>query len=408
MSDQLQQILHDAQRLKALVQSQLLDSPSEEPFDRLTRLAATILNARISLVSLVETDRQFFKSQIGLPEPWATQRETPISHSFCKHVVASGKPLIIEDSRQHPVVHDNPAIEELNVTSYLGIPLHNSEGQQLGSFCVIDTETRVWTESDAETMKALAEMVMTEIRLREEITAKEDALCELQSRNEELDAFAHTVSHNLKNPISAIIGWASLSAKYSEQMSLPELMDIIKQMEDTASNANDIINALLLLAGVSRTKPSEYGELNMFNILDDALSHLQIQITESSASIKIHDANTFPQCIGNRQWIEEVWKNYISNAIKYGGTPPKIEIGAEQLDNQVARYWVKDNGMGLLPEEQSNLFIPFNRLPHTAQQEGHGLGLSIVQKIIEKLGGEVAVTSRVGEGSTFSFTLPTR
>ncbi len=407
MSDQLQQILHDPQRLKALVQSQLLDSPSEEPFDRLTRLAATILNARISLVSLVETERQFFKSQIGLPEPLATQRETPISHSFCKHVVASGKPLIIEDSRQHLMVHDNPAIEELNVVSYLGIPLHNSEGQQLGSFCVIDTETRVWTESDTNTMEALAELVMTEIKLREEITAKENALRELKSRNEELDAFAHTVSHNLKNPISAIIGWASLSTKYSDQMSLPELMDSIKQMEDTASTANDIINALLLLAGVSRSKPSEYSELNMFNILDDALSHLQMEITGSSAIIKIHDPNKFPQCLGNRQWVEEVWKNYISNAIKYGGTPPKIEIGAEQLDNQVARYWVQDNGMGLLPEEQSNLFIPFNRLPQTSQQEGHGLGLSIVQKIIEKLGGKVDVTSVIEEGSIFSFTLPT-
>jgi len=407
MSDQLQQIIHDTQRLEALYRSQLLDSPSEEPYDRLTKLAATILKAPISLVSLIETERQFFKSQIGLPEPLATEREGPISHSFCKHVVASGKPLIVGDSRQHPVVQDNPAITDLNVISYLGIPLHNSEGQQLGSFCVIDTETRIWTESDTDTMKALAELVMTEIRLRAEVIAKEDAMHELQTRNEELDAFAHTVSHNLKNPISAIIGWASLSAKYSERMSMPELLDTITQIEGIADSANNIINALLLLAGVSRSSLSEYSELNMFNIIDDALSHLQIEITESSAIIKIHDPNTFPQCVGNRQWIEEVWKNYISNAIKYGGTPPNIEIGAEQVDSQFARYWVKDNGKGLHPEEQSKLFIPFTRLPQTAQLEGHGLGLSIVQKIIEKLGGEVGVTSVIGEGSIFSFTLPT-
>ena len=97
----------------------------------------------------------------------------------------------------------------------------------------------------------------------------------------------------------------------------------------------------------------------------------------------------------------------ISNAVKYGGNPPTIEIGAEQLDDKHARYWIKDNGKGLLPAQQSKLFIPFNRLPQTSQLEGHGLGLSIVQKIIEKLGGEVGVTSIVGEGSTFNFTLPT-
>jgi len=406
MSGLLQQILDNPARLAALRQLQLLDSPPEESFDRLTSLAATILKAPLSLVSLVESERQFFKSQVGLPEPLASHRETPISHSFCKHVVASGKPLIIDDSRLHSLVQENPAVNELNVVSYLGIPLKSPDGHQLGSFCVIDNEARVWTESDTEIMKSLAEFVMTEIKLRLEVMAKEDALRELQTQNQELDAFAHTVSHNLKNPISAILGWTSLSIKYSDRMSSFEQIDAIKKIGDISSKANDIINALLLLAGVNRSNLAEYSELNMFNIIDDALSRLEIDITDSGAILNIQDPKTFPSCVGNRQWIEEVWMNYISNAIKYGGEPPQIEIGAEQLNDKFVRYWIKDNGKGLIPTEQDRLFIPFNRLAETSNVEGHGLGLSIVERIVEKLGGEVGVTSVVGEGSTFSFTLP--
>ncbi|NIP78146.1 MAG: GAF domain-containing protein [Gemmatimonadetes bacterium] len=133
--------IDDPDRLAALRRTLLLDSPQEPSFDRLTELASLILDAPVALVSLVDADRQFFKSCIGLPEPWAGERETPLSHSFCKHVVATGDPLIIDDARDHPLVRDNPAIEALNVIAYAGIPL-TLDGQPLGSFCVIDGEPR--------------------------------------------------------------------------------------------------------------------------------------------------------------------------------------------------------------------------------------------------------------------------
>jgi two-component system sensor histidine kinase/response regulator len=102
-----------------------------------------------------------------------------------------------------------------------------------------------------------------------------------------------------------------------------------------------------------------------------------------------------------------VWANYISNAIKYGGRPPHIELGATAQDDGMVRFWVRDNGAGLTPEEQTRLFIPFTRLDQV-QVKGHGLGLSIVRRIVGKLGGQVGVESQVGQGSVFSFTLPGR
>ena len=125
----------DPARLEKLQQLALLDTPAEEAFDRLTRLAALLIEAPVALVSLVDDKRQFFKSCVGLPSPWSQSRQTPLSHSFCQHAVRSGEPLIIEDARSHPLVRENLAIRDLNVIAYAGIPLVTSDGFVLGSFC---------------------------------------------------------------------------------------------------------------------------------------------------------------------------------------------------------------------------------------------------------------------------------
>ncbi len=167
--------VHDAARLAALHRLHLLDSPAEAAFDRLTRLAARLIHAPVALVCLVEDDRQFFKSCVGVAEPWASQRETPLSHSFCQHIVASREPLIVADARAHPLLHDNPAISELDVIAYAGIPLLTSDGHVLGSFCVIDSQPREWTADEFATLGDLAASVMTEIELRGDIIERKRA-----------------------------------------------------------------------------------------------------------------------------------------------------------------------------------------------------------------------------------------
>jgi two-component system sensor histidine kinase/response regulator len=113
----------------------------------------------------------------------------------------------------------------------------------------------------------------------------------------------------------------------------------------------------------------------------------------------------WPGASGYGPWVEEVWVNYLSNAIKYGGKPPHVELGAELQTNNMVCFWVRDNGPGIPPEARARLFTPFTRLDQVRTQ-GHGLGLSIVRRIVEKLGGQVGVTSASGQGSAFSFTLP--
>jgi PAS domain S-box-containing protein len=170
-----QNLLTRPDRLAALRRTALLDTPPEEAFDRLTRMAARLLGTPVSLISLVADDHQFFKSATGLPEPWASQRTVPISFSFCGGVVATGEPLVLEDARRHPLLRHNPVIRELGWVSYAGVPLVTREGQVIGSFCVIDKTPRLWSERDIALLKDLAASVVTEIELRTQIAERHSA-----------------------------------------------------------------------------------------------------------------------------------------------------------------------------------------------------------------------------------------
>jgi signal transduction histidine kinase len=230
---------------------------------------------------------------------------------------------------------------------------------------------------------------------------------QLQERNEELDAFSHTVAHDLKNPLGSIMGFAEFLFDDYSELSKKEILKYISIILNSSNKMHQIINSLLLLASV-RTEEIQVEELDMQHIVKESLSRLAQMIEKSGAEIKLTDV--WPIAVGYTPWIEEVWTNYLNNAIKYGGTPPHIEIGTDigkskKIPEGMARFWIQDNGPGISAENQKLLFKKFERLDQ-AKTEGHGLGLSIVRRIIEKLGGEVGVESEQGKGSLFYFTLP--
>ena len=165
MQDELADAIANQARLEALRRTALLDSAPEETFDRLTRMATVVLRAPVALVTLLDGHRHFFKSQCGLPEPFATTRETPLTHSFCKHVVGSCEPLVVPDVRTHPLFRSRPVVEG-SVISYAGVPLLTSEGYALGTFCVLDWRPREWTGEEIGILRGLAASTMSEIDLR--------------------------------------------------------------------------------------------------------------------------------------------------------------------------------------------------------------------------------------------------
>jgi len=220
------------QRLSALYQTDLMDSSPEERFDRLTRLVARSLSVPVALVSLVDTKRQFFKSTYGLPEPWKTERETPLTHSFCQHVVARAAPLIIEDATLDPLVCDNLAITDLNVRAYLGIPLISCDGHVLGSLCAIDSMPHQWTMQEQEILADFAKLVEEQIAMRKRVE-------ELAKFDEQRSLIQGELAHRIKNIFSVISSLLLISSR--TETDLNSFVLSVTGRIQALSKANDFI-----------------------------------------------------------------------------------------------------------------------------------------------------------------------
>jgi signal transduction histidine kinase len=226
---------------------------------------------------------------------------------------------------------------------------------------------------------------------------------ELQARNEDLDAFARTVAHDLKTPLFSITICSNLLEEDQTLSFNEDQQELLDNITETAFTMNNIVDELLLLAEVRKVEV-QVEPLDMTLLVSGVIKRLAHLLQECQGEVVSPD--TWPVVLGHGPWVEEVWVNYISNAIKYGGRPPRIELGAAQLEDRV-RFWVKDNGLGLAPQDQAQLFNSFTQL-RQVRVTGHGLGLSIVKRIVDKLNGEVGVESEgvPGQGSLFFFTLP--
>jgi signal transduction histidine kinase len=265
-------------------------------------------------------------------------------------------------------------------------------------------ETEIYQLKNVALQQEIHERRQVEEALRITNQQLQESIVEGEQLIADLNAFDYMVAHDLKTPLtnlilSSEILWDKVSGTVDPDIT--SFLDIIRQM---ATKMNLIITELLVLASV-RQQQIIPEALDMAMIVEQAETRVKHMIAETNA--EIIKPSTWPNALGYAQWVEEVWANYINNAIKYGGTPPRIELGAEQQSDGSVRYWVHDNGDGLSQEAIAQLFTAFTRLDKV-RATGHGLGLSIVKRIVEKLNGTVDIQSEgaPGRGSIFSFTLP--
>ena len=241
---------------------------------------------------------------------------------------------------------------------------------------------------------AFDDLQCSQFRLHEHVAA-------LRARNKELEDYASTVAHDLKEPLAAMILTANLITRIPD-LPFEELQEYLQKIRSTAYQMNTIINSLLLFAKVSRAEaPVE--RVDMAWVVKNVRDRLSHMINEHHARLDLPES--WPEAFGYAPWLEEVWANYISNALKHGGQPPRVELGASTQSDGMIRFWTRDNGPGLPPEAQARLFTPFSQINPMSTQ-GQGLGLSIVLRIVEKLGGQVGLESEAGQGNLFFFTLP--
>ncbi|MCB0093301.1 MAG: HAMP domain-containing histidine kinase [Caldilineaceae bacterium] len=318
--------------------------------------------------------------------------------------------IVVEETTPHE--HGLALLTALHHTGalpiYVGVPecpacVEETFKQGAGDFLVKD--------SDGFYLAKLPQIVQRQAHFHAMLMERTHQIETLTAQNlklaqqvDDLMAFSDSVAHDLKNPITHFLSYADFLRE--NHASLPEAeidahMDIILRQ---SRKMHEIIDVLLLLARVRQVNDLEISKLNMRAIINDALERLAPEIQEADARIKIPER--LPDVLGYAPWVESVWVNYLSNGIKYGGTPPTLHVGAAAENKQQVRFWVADSGDGISAEEQERLFRPFPRIRQPKEKRGHGLGLSIVKRIVEQLDGRVGVKSAPGEGAHFYFTLP--
>lgn len=400
--------LNDPDRLAALRASGLLDSPPELAFDSLTKLATTALRVPVALVSLVDADRQFFKSQQGLPEPWATQRQTPLSHSFCQHVVHRGEPLLIADARLDATVCDNLAVRDLNVVAYAGVPLRDRDGRVLGSLCAIDGKERDWSPADVRLLEALAEQASAEIVLRQQFNELTQRYSAHQAADETRRALNRLDVHDLRTPLSAVVlgldlieRIGSLDPRQSATVSLCK------------RNGRAMLAMIDSLLDINNVDLQGKAALRLQEIAADSLVAAAIEQAQPLASEKgmviTHaiDPALVKLCI-DADKMGRVLVNLLANAVKFtprGGKVHLSAVSSEQDGQAVARFEVRDNGIGVAePERIFKEGVFLDRFAVTRRSTG--LGLSFCKRIVEAHGGQIWLEQPKGPGSVFICTVP--
>lgn len=461
---------NESQRQQALEQYNLLDTLPEQAFDDITTLAAHVCNTPIALVSLVDRDRQWFKSKVGIDAD-----ETPRDQAFCAHAILDpNQVLVVPNAEADPRFADNPLVTGgPQIRFYAGAPLQTPDGQAIGTLCAIDDQPRELTEEQVQGLQALSRQVVAQMELRRNVVQLSQTLNRLQrtqasliqaEKMSALGQFVAGIAHEINNPVSFILGNLPHAQTYTEELlellahyqkiypnPEPELAEFLKQV-DISYIAEDFISLLKSMkSGASRIEKI-VTSLRTFSHLDEAeikpvhlrehldnaiaLSHAKLQQTLTGCDIKITKSYAdLPPIVCNISQLNQVFINIIGNAIdaiderigqnqrgdrspemteeiteEMTNYRPEIQIRLNTTQDAEERGFVtieiQDNGIGIESQMQDKIFEPF----YTSKPVGQGTGLGLTSSydiVVEQHRGKLQLDSTPGQGSCFSIWIPT-
>ncbi len=387
---------NEQQRLSAVREYDLLDTLPERDFDNITTLTASICEVPISLVTLLDVDRNFLKSHYGVPF-----NESPRDISFCGHAILSDAEIfIVEDARKDPRFQDNPLVAEHNAVFYAGVPLVNPDGFALGTLCIFDTKPRQLTEIQKNALSALAYQVTNLMEERKRNKQLENLEKELRIKNEELKNFAGVISHDMKMPLANMIVTSDiLKSKYSEKLD-EQGKKYLSYLKKSSFTLSDYISGLLAHYESDKIAFNENEQFDVHHLLEEIVDLLNIDV---DCEINLPEQNIEISC--NRAALEQILLNLIGNSIKYNDKEKiVIDIDCHEADG-LYHFSLTDNGMGIPEDKQEEIFNLFSTVGNVDRNgnKGHGIGLSTVQKLVTGMGGDIKVHSELGKGTTFSF-----
>jgi signal transduction histidine kinase/ActR/RegA family two-component response regulator len=384
----------EAERLAALRAYQVLDTEPEAGFDDLTALAAEVAATPIALVSLIDTDRQWFKSRLGL-----AACETGRDIAFCSHAILDDAPMIVPETHADARFHDNPLVTgEPHIRAYAGIPLRVPAGRRVGTLCVIDTRPRAFSPQQIASLQRLARQVVAQLELRR---ARDEALAAARAKSE----FLANMSHEIRTPLNGVIGMASLLVDSNLSAAQREMAETLNECGDhLLAVVNDVLDLSALEAGRCTLEAQPF---DAARLVRRAAAMFESAADAKGVALRIAVEPRFAaERRGDPTRLRQVLLNLIGNAVKFTERGA-VDVGMDG-DASGLTLRVRDTGIGMEEATIGRLFQPFEQGHAGIARRfgGTGLGLAISARLVALMGGRIEVDSRAGAGSCFTVWLP--
>jgi len=387
-------------RLRHVKSYSILDTLPESDYDNLTAIAAEICDTPISLVSILDDKRQWFKSHHGIEV-----KETPKKYAFCAHAILDPNDImVVPDARNDKRFQDNPLVTgDPYVIFYAGVPLQGENGLPLGTLCVIDNKPKQLNEQQITALKALSRQTMNLLELRKKSLELEATLKKLEDRNQDLEKFAFIAAHDIKSPLNNISEIVDILIKNHRSEMNPEAIQLLNFVDGAADNLRNLVEGLLQYSRSENTLRENVSEINLKAFIREVINLLNVRET---CHLKLNIE--LEKIVINKTALEQILINLLNNSIKYNDKEiTKIEIGALDHDGQY-QFYIKDNGPGIPPAFQEHIFEIFKvfTLKDKYGKPGNGIGLATVKKMVQSMDGKVWVESQPHHGAQFNFTIP--
>lgn len=388
-----QETTDEADRLAKLQSYRVLDTSPEKLFDDITHIASHICGTPISLVSLVDADRQWFKSKKGLDV-----EQTSRSVAFCAHAIHSDELLYVPDATKDERFHDNPLVTESpNLMFYAGAPIVTPEGHKVGTLCVLDNKPNELSIEQRSILTRLSNQVSSNLELRLNIE-------KLNNANDELAQFAYRTSHDLKSPITTSLRLLEYLDIDIDDGNFDEAKLNVSRVRGIMLRLDSLVQDILSLVR-AESDPTEEKLLNVAEIVENVVNGLERLAHEHGCEIITSIDKSIDVRI-QRGRLTQIIENLISNGIKYSDrstTNSYVKIGVSKTDSELT-ISIRDNGVGIPEKFHDDIYKAFTRF-HPESSFGSGLGMSIVKKHIDYLNGKVEFSSSAS-GTSYEIVIP--
>ncbi len=404
---------NERERLAALRDLEVLDTAAEPQFDALVDAASTIAGTPISLVSLVDESRQWFKAGVGLGDVRQTDRDA----AFCAHTILDDGVTEVQDTLQDERFAENPlVVGDPKIRFYCGVPIRLESGVRVGSLCVIDRIPRTMSESQLTSLRHLAiaaasalegrKATIELLRRTKQLQVSEAELAGanlgLSQANEDLRSFVRVASHDLKSPLLTVSRLAEWAVESIEEGDPAAACDHLELLTQRVGRMDRLLSDLREYATLGRTAAATE------SVDTWSLAERSFQWHEGSQSARLELAGERSTISTQVAPLEVVLRNLIGNAIKHRGSQDATIQVTTRVDPSggSVTFTVADDGPGIDPKFHEAVFEPLRTLQSRDETEGSGLGLSIVKRTVEQAGGEITLESDGVSGATFELTWP--